>query len=190
MTHQAEEARDRGLTRAEFLGQLVPGVHSQEETAWLWKATEKIWKLKKNPPVAVFANPGRKKKEPEGFSESSAWKYVAEEMRIIRQMLDNNSIRAAEERLRGILQVAESMLAQVRAGVHKNPATIPLLGRDRNRIGGERMSNRVLAVEYQHKEDGKEYRHDFRPGVQMIAEADGNIRLQHSKPGHSLWEDM
>lgn len=142
--------------------------------------------MKKNPPVAVFANPGRKKSG--GISERGAWHKVQQACSRLRTMTALSMDQRAL--VQDIENVTNAMIQQLALGIHANPASIPLLGRDRNRIGGERMSNRVLAVEYQHQEDGKEYRHDFRPGVQMIAEADGNIRLQHSKPGHSLWEDM
>lgn len=47
------------------------------------------------------------------------------------------------------------------------------------------MSNRVYVVEYQHNEDGKNYKHEFGGGVRMYALSNGDILLTHSTK--KLW---
>lgn len=52
----------------------------------------------------------------------------------------------------------------------------------------ELMSERVYALEYQHEEDGENYRHDFGPGVEMWALDDGTVLLRH--PRKLLWGEF
>lgn len=40
------------------------------------------------------------------------------------------------------------------------------------------MSERVYEVRYRHAQDGKRYRHTFKPGVRMLALTDGTILLE------------
>lgn len=53
----------------------------------------------------------------------------------------------------------------------------------------EEMSGEVAAVEYRHADDGRDYRHDFGPGVTMDAEPDGSIRLTDAR-GRGLHRDF
>lgn len=53
--------------------------------------------------------------------------------------------------------------------------------------GAELVSGRVYALEYEHSDDGHDYRHDFGPGVEMWALPDGTVLLRH--PEKDLWGD-
>lgn len=50
------------------------------------------------------------------------------------------------------------------------------------------MSGRVYAIEYKHTADGKNYRHDFGSGIDMVARRDGKIVI--SGDGKRVWEDF
>lgn len=54
--------------------------------------------------------------------------------------------------------------------------------------GPEELSGEVQAIEYRHKDDGINYRHNFGPGVAMDAEDDGTVRLTHAG-GRGLHRD-
>lgn len=55
--------------------------------------------------------------------------------------------------------------------------------------GGTHLSERAYALEYQHAEDGKNYRHDFGAGVCVVLLKDGSVLLRH-KNGKPLWGDF
>lgn len=60
-----------------------------------------------------------------------------------------------------------------------------------NPAKGELMGTRVYAVEYQHAEDGDNYRHDFDgDDVSMVALPNGDIRLKRSKAHGPVWEEF
>lgn len=149
-------------------------------------------RLKKNPPIAIFANPGRsigrgKEKitlDESGYSESHGLAYLQRSLAEIQRLIRIREYDAAQSQARQAEEWVELMQKQVGQGFHKNPA------RDRGRIGGQLMSREVYEIAYKHVGDGKDYKHDFGPGVQMISEADGVIRLQHQNPAKKLWEDF
>jgi hypothetical protein len=171
-----------------------PRVHRREAE----RLEGEAMKLRKNPPVAIFANPGRSvgrgtekiTLDEHGITESGMWKFVLRNLDEAARLIRIREYDLAQQTIGRIKEQAALALGQVERGIHRNPGKIPLTGRDRGRLGGSKMSKRVIAVEYKHNDDNCDYRHDFGPGVEMIAEADGNIRLQHRDPGQSLWEDM
>lgn len=56
------------------------------------------------------------------------------------------------------------------------------------------FSRRVLRLEYEHALNGDggnvARRHDFGPGVQMIALPDGSVLLKHRDPRKRVWADL
>lgn len=73
-----------------------------------------------------------------------------------------------------------------------------LVLRDRGYIGnpelvflenpGEAIGRRVHQLRYNHAEDGRNYYHDFGPGVRMEGREDGSVLLYH--PRKRLWKDF
>ncbi|MGE0347380.1 MAG: hypothetical protein AB7N73_14990 [Gemmatimonadales bacterium] len=72
-----------------------------------------------------------------------------------------------------------------RARPRRNP---PLIVFDSNPPGGK-IGEEVLAVWYEHAEDGRPYVHEFGPDVELYAEPDGGVRLEHRR-GRELWADF
>jgi hypothetical protein len=89
--------------------------------------------VRRNPPLVVFGNPGRKKRR-----------------RVAR----------------------------------KNPLAV---SRTRKTNGAVWLSREVYLIAYRHVEDGKDYKHDFGPGVCMQVNPDGSVLLYH-KNGKPLWD--
>lgn len=115
-------------------------------------------------------------------SETAAWHVVAVKVRQMLDLLVNSggllsfqSVKAITARLLELDKIAADMEAQLARGLHANPALI-VYGNPPK--GGELMSRRVYAVEYQHSKDGEDYRHDCSRGVNMWALGDGAILLQ------------
>jgi hypothetical protein len=50
-------------------------------------------------------------------------------------------------------------------------------GRGKRTKGSTILSTRMLAAEYVHAENGKDYRHDFTGGVTIEALPDGSVRI-------------
>lgn len=74
-----------------------------------------------------------------------------------------------------IREIARALRGQVTRGLHTNPALVVYGNPPR---GGELMSRRVYAVEYQHAADKQDYRHDCARGVSLYALGDGTLLLQ------------
>ena len=56
---------------------------------------------------------------------------------------------------------------------------------------GEVQGQQVYAVEYQHAEDGKNYRHDFVDRVELVALPNGDALLRRANRADGpLWEDF
>lgn len=73
--------------------------------------------------------------------------------------------------------------------IFANPRPASLKGKvDRRAL----MGRQVFAIEYQHQEDGKDYRHDFEGGpVVMWALPNGDILLTRKRPEDGpVWEDF
>lgn len=58
-----------------------------------------------------------------------------------------------------VQNIAKDMLYQLARGVHENPPADTVLGK--------RFSDRVYTIMYQHRDDRLDYKHDFKPGVQL-----------------------
>lgn len=50
------------------------------------------------------------------------------------------------------------------------------------------FSERVIEIRYQHKDDGKLYKHRFGKGVRLKAEKSGEVTLSH--PTKRLWGEF
>lgn len=72
-----------------------------------------------------------------------------------------------------------------RARARRNP---PLVVFERNPPANV-IGEQVLAVWYNHAKDGKAYVHKFGDDVELLAEPDGSVRLEHKK-GAYLWADF
>jgi len=55
--------------------------------------------------------------------------------------------------------------------------------------GSKVLSDRALALEYVHKEDGQTYRHDFLAGVRVTLLPNGTVKLTRPD-GRPLWDDF
>ncbi len=77
------------------------------------------------------------------------------------------------------------VLKKVGRRAKRNP---PLVLFDSNPPGGV-IGEETLAVYYEHAEDGEAYVHEFGPDVELIAEPDGSVRLEH-RDGRELWDEF
>lgn len=105
-------------------------------------------------------------------SERKAWSRVAQVALALKTgtMTDHDAA--------GVLYgLASAMLRQLASGVHENPPK------------GHLLSSRVYQVRYKHSQDGKNYEHDFGPGVLMHLLGDGTVLLE-SQTGKKLWKDF
>lgn len=84
--------------------------------------------------------------------------------------------RVAQEA--GLLKAAAKRL-------RRNP---PLVVFESNPPGG-RIGEEVMAVWYRHADDGLPYVHEFGPGVELYADDDGTVHLEHAD-GRELWADF
>lgn len=55
--------------------------------------------------------------------------------------------------------------------------------------GHSSWSNRVYAIQYKHAADGKDYEHEFEPGVCLRANKDGSVTI-YRNDGRPVWEDF
>lgn len=100
-------------------------------------------------------------------SESVVWEEVA-------KAVTEAQAGTAKDRdiaLAGIKLVALSMARKARAGLHANPGLV-IFGNPKKWTV---MARRVFGIEYRHKQDGQDYRHDFEKPVTMYALPNGDI---------------
>lgn len=50
-------------------------------------------------------------------------------------------------------------------------------------------SRRVYAIQYKHVKDGKDYEHEFEPGVCLRANKDGTVTI-YRNDGRPVWEEF
>lgn len=115
-------------------------------------------------------------------SESRAWREVQDIGAELRGS-KNPSIADAGARLN---QLAREMRAQLVEGVHENPM-LAIVGNPQR--GRSDWSNRVYAIQYKHAKDGKNYEHEFEPGVCLRANKDGSVTI-YRKDGRPVWEEF
>lgn len=136
--------------------------------------------IKRNPPLVIFGNPR---------SETNAWRTVQQ----LAEGLTGNAVAK-----RKLQEIAETMIAQVKGGVHQNPR------------GGECFGRDVQAIVYVHEETGERMVHQFggkdpsardlargilnlsklpsRTGAKLYAMPDGSLAVRSGR-GQSLWGD-
>jgi hypothetical protein len=51
------------------------------------------------------------------------------------------------------------------------------------------LSNNVHFVAYTHRKDGRDYKHEFGPGVKCFLLPNGDVLLRH-KDGKTLWQEF
>jgi hypothetical protein len=134
--------------------------------------------------VVVVAAKRKARRNP-AFSEKAAWRNVLETAQRIKDLAPRPSKQ--REHAQHIMEVAADMLDQLATGVHKNPplTVLSLVNPPR---GGKLVSDQLYVIEYKHKENGKNYFHDFRKGTQMLALPDGSILIR--RPGARVWGDF
>ena len=136
-------------------------------------------------------------------SEAAAWKKV-------RDIADGVRRSDADRRSHGIdsewikdggqilFELAGTMLAQLKHGIHKNPA-LAIWGNPPNRDHwlvlklDRKLSSEVHAIRYNHRTDHKNYQHDFDPGVDMVTAVteDGQrVIVILARDGREIWEDF
>ena len=132
------------------------------------------------------------------LSEREAWRQV-KKLALYAALTDSASQRNTA--LHDIGIEAERMLAQLRTGVHENPPLLVGLnpGRVRhNPLPGtavraqEQISDRVYEIAYRHADDGNDYKHDFKAGVELWTVTMGKARcvVLAGKDGQDLWQDF
>lgn len=87
--------------------------------------------------------------------------------------------------LKALGKRASSRRSSRSSRARRNP---PLVVFDSNPPGGL-IGEEVLAVWYEHADDGQPYVHEFGPGVELYAEPDGRVTLEH-RAGRELWQDF
>ncbi len=137
-------------------------------------------------------------------SEKAAWLMVKEIANEVARMVRGSSGRIDAGRLsmaaEDLISEADKMLGQLQQGIHENPS-----GRRKNPAlivwpnpGSvlvvkpfRLLSQQAIALAYKHTDDGKDYEHDFRRGVQIVAgELDNGQRVVVlTRPdGREVWE--
>lgn len=91
-------------------------------------------------------------------SERAAWQKVLG----YAQALDGNFPKGSEIQRIGadLSKVAKDMLFQLSRGVHENPPEPDVKLH-------KCFSERVYGIQYKHDDDGRDYQHPFKPGVQL-----------------------
>lgn len=84
-----------------------------------------------------------------------------------------------------VLQLVPMFAAGGARRARRNP---PLVVFERN-PPADVIGEQVLAVWYRHAKDGKAYVHKFGDDVELLAEPDGSVRLEH-RSGAGLWADF
>lgn len=145
-------------------------------------------------------------------SESRAWNIVYKTASgLLRSLpaLPFGHRDATAEQLRKLQNLALTMMNQASEGVHANPRPTfrknPALAIWGNPGGAETIymdqlqSSRAIEIRYQHHEDGKLYKHEFSPGVDIYTILRGDRATQRTgsrdvlltRPdGKSLWDDF
>lgn len=80
------------------------------------------------------------------------------------------------------------MKRTVRRAAKRRAKANPPLAIFANPRGAPLLSKQVIAIAYRHAEDGKQYKHEFAPGVEMRCLPDGSIHIR-SPRGVRLWGD-
>lgn len=121
-------------------------------------------------------------------SETAAWREVQD---AAAELKDSRFEHIASVG-RQLDQLAREMRAQLVEGVHENPALMivgnPPRRRSRSNPRSD-WSDRVYAIQYRHKGDGRDYEHDFERGVSLRANEDGSVTL-YRKDGRPVWEEF
>jgi hypothetical protein len=104
-------------------------------------------------------------------SESTAWREVQHRLAALSRLLafaiHHND--EAEAHIEKLIALADTMRSQLAHGQHTNP---PLVMYGLNPpTAAQVVSHRVYAIEYKHDTDGKNYRHEFTPGVTLCTDA-------------------
>jgi hypothetical protein len=80
--------------------------------------------------------------------------------------------------------------APSRRTMARNPKVTVFAGNpSRRRTVQRQQSSRVYEIAYKHNEDGKAYKHTFKPGVCLELLSDGSIRI-YSRTGKPLWRNF
>ncbi|HEX3698904.1 MAG TPA: hypothetical protein VH374_26275 [Polyangia bacterium] len=118
-------------------------------------------------------------------SEREAWELVrAIALKIAVRGNDNGALRQE------LLGTADTMLAQLRQGIHENPPL--LIWPNPPSRTDEVLSTKVLAIEYVHAEDGQRYRHKFSAGDSLVTMDRRGVKYLAiiRADGRPLWKDF
>lgn len=130
-----------------------------------------------NPFKAVAPLPGEK------VSETWAWTRVSN---LAHFLVRNGKLSAQHyEWVKEIVHLASVMKDQVAHGVHRNPTLGILAANPGTPKIVKVLSKGAYEIAYRHTEDGKNYWHEFAPGIHIGLLSDGNVILWH--PTKRLW---
>lgn len=121
-------------------------------------------------------------------SESKAWRQVQD----IAHQLGGSTSPETRAAARSLHQLAREMRAQLVVGIHENPMLAIVGNPPRRRarsMDGDVWSRRVYAIQYKHARDGKNYEHEFQPGVCLHGNADGTVTI-YRNDGRPVWEEF
>lgn len=139
------------------------------------------------------------------LSEKAAWNSVGQEALAIARWASSRNLKEIDyiiESAHRLQWLAEKMRVQVASGFHRNPALLVGLnppGRmRRNPLPGtsvradEQISDRVYELAYRHAEDGLDYKHEFKAGVELWTVTMGKARcvVLSGTNGQDLWQDF
>lgn len=153
-------------------------------------------------------------------SERLSWSSVVAMAEGIQRQMDKaeagdrRALQLVSRYADAIVAEAKAMHRQVSSGIHANPGhrrnpPLMLYGNPpmrvrRRKSGGTlgggmvrldyygTLSEEVHAITYTHLDDGQDYKHDFDPGVELVAATLGGKRVAVvSRPdGKPVWEDF
>ena len=136
----------------------LSGRFDTKEEAYAWLEHRDVARrAKKNPPLVVIGNPG--KKYPPSWTRKSfsrVWNQVIQE--VVRKG------KITPEFASLLKDIGDE--AYLEGQMKKNPP-------------GDLMSDSVHEVRYTHRKDGHPYKHTFKAGVRMVANEDGTITMYH-----------
>lgn len=135
-------------------------------------------------------------------SESEALGMVEELVAQLFDLLNTGHTRRVRHEMQGRLydinKIVRTLRERAREGIHVNPPLLvwgpnpPRRGRWMPFWRDDLLSERAYALAYRHVEDGKDYKHDFASGVDVVTGDLGGTRaiLLYRPDGKPLWKDF
>jgi len=125
-------------------------------------------RIKKNPALMVIGNP-----QPSHTWKFSSWDILQDTLQGLTP--EQQKAATTSETPTGFrLSIPSHLFRKVISGRYSSGKMKP-----KKNPKGDLMSDSVHEVRYTHRQDGAPYKHTFKAGVRMVANADGTITLYH-----------